>query len=66
MDTTYKLGDIVETKKSHPCGSSRWQVIRTGADVKIKCQGCGHIVMMSHEDFVRRIRKVIDTHGSEG
>ena len=35
-----RLGDVVMTRKQHPCGSSEWTVIRTGADIKIKCNGC--------------------------
>ena len=29
-----RIGDVVMTKKKHPCGSSEWTVIRTGADIK--------------------------------
>lgn len=54
----FKLGDIVRMKKKHPCGSYIWQVIRTGADVKIKCQGCGRIVMLPRSEFERRMIKV--------
>ena len=41
-----RLGDVIQTRKAHPCGSDRWQVIRIGADIKIKCLGCGRVVMM--------------------
>ena len=41
----YALNDIVEMKKPHPCGVNRWQIIRVGADIKIECTGCSHIVM---------------------
>ena len=41
-----RLGDLVQMKKVHPCGSAEWTVIRTGADIKIKCSGCARIVMM--------------------
>ena len=41
-----QLGDKITTKKQHPCGSNTWTVIRVGADYKIKCDGCGHIVMV--------------------
>lgn len=56
---TYELNDIVELKKEHPCASrsKRWQVIRLGADIKIKCLGCGAIVMLSRYDFDKRIVK---------
>ena len=56
----YALNDIVEMKKPHPCGVNRWQIIRVGADIKIKCTGCSHIVMMSRYDFNKRLKKVLE------
>ncbi len=56
------LGDVVTTRKPHPCGSDRWTVIRTGADIKIRCSGCGRIVMLDRESFLRR-RKAIISRG---
>ena len=53
------LGDIIQTKKSHPCGSDEWTVIRVGADIKIKCSGCGRIVMMDRETFLKRRKKTL-------
>ncbi len=53
------LGDIVQMRKTHPCGSDRWTVIRVGADIKIKCSRCGRIVMMDRADFMRRMKKVV-------
>lgn len=53
------LGDVVSTRKSHPCGSAEWTVIRTGADIKIRCNGCGRIVMLDRESFLRRRKAVI-------
>ncbi|MBC7075676.1 MAG: DUF951 domain-containing protein [Syntrophomonadaceae bacterium] len=55
---SFKLGDIVRMKKVHPCGSYHWEVIRMGADIKIKCQGCGRIVMLPRLKFEKRMRKV--------
>lgn len=40
-----RLNDILVMKKSHPCGEKRWEVLRTGADIRMKCLGCGHEVM---------------------
>ena len=40
------LGDLIRSRKPHPCGSDTWTVIRTGADIKMKCSGCGRIVML--------------------
>lgn len=61
MDTSaeIRLGDVVQTRKAHPCGSSEWTVIRTGADIKIRCSGCGRIVMMDRETFLKRRKRVI-------
>ncbi|NLV57596.1 MAG: DUF951 domain-containing protein [Clostridiales bacterium] len=54
-----RLQDVVQMRKTHPCGSDQWTVIRIGADIKIKCLGCGRIVMMERADFVRRRKKVL-------
>ncbi|AWW27356.1 DUF951 domain-containing protein [Acetobacterium carbinolicum] len=55
----YELGDRVEMKKKHPCGSFQWEIIRMGADIKIKCLGCGHIVMLPRSKFNKQIKKVV-------
>lgn len=55
----YELNDFVEMKKMHPCKkSNEWQIIRLGADIKIKCCGCGATVMLSRNDFNKKIRRV--------
>lgn len=41
-----EVGDILNMKKSHPCGSNRWEVLRVGADFRLKCLGCGHQIMI--------------------
>ncbi|MBQ3235610.1 MAG: DUF951 domain-containing protein [Clostridia bacterium] len=53
------VGDKIETKKQHPCGSSIWTVVRVGADVKIKCEGCGRVVMLTVPEFEKRLKKII-------
>ncbi len=52
-------GDIVQLKKKHPCGSDRWQVVRTGADIGIVCLGCRHKVMLDRSSFEKRVKAVI-------
>lgn len=52
----YQIGDIITTKKTHPCGSSQWEITRTGADYKLKCLGCGHIIMISSEQFKKVVK----------
>lgn len=42
----YEIGDIVTLKKKHPCGSYDWEILRIGADFRLKCLGCGHQVMV--------------------
>lgn len=53
------LQDVVKTRKAHPCGSDEWTVIRVGADIKIKCMGCGRIVMMERPVFMKRVKKLV-------
>lgn len=64
MAVEYNIGDIIQTRKQHPCGSDQWTVIRTGADFKIKCLKCGRIVMLDRETFFKRVKKVIQKAGS--
>lgn len=59
MEHRYGLGDRVMMKKEHPCGSGTWQIIRIGADIKIKCEGCGRIVMLDRPTFDKRLKKVL-------
>ena len=53
------VGDKIITKKSHPCGSSEWTVIRVGADIKIKCLGCGRVVMLTLSELNKRLKSVV-------
>lgn len=55
----YELNDLVEMKKPHPCGTNRWQIIRMGADIKIQCTGCGHIVMMPRREFDHKLKRYL-------
>ena len=54
------LNDKVETKKPHPCGGKLWQIVRTGADYKIKCLTCGRIVMLTPDELQKRVRRVVE------
>jgi len=42
----YEVGDVVKLKKQHPCGSQEWEILRVGADFRLKCTGCGHQIMV--------------------
>lgn len=54
------IGDKVKMRKTHPCGSDEWIVTRVGADIKIRCCGCGRIVMMDRPEFEKRIKKILE------
>lgn len=60
MVKVFNIGDIVEMKKQHPCGSKNWEVIRVGADIKIKCCTCGRIVMLERGKFEKDVKKIIE------
>ena len=59
MNKIFDLGDIVRMKKQHPCGVNAWEIIRTGADVKIKCTGCGRIVMIPRSNIAKDKKEII-------
>ena len=62
MEEQIELFDIIEFKKPHPCisKSKQFQVIRLGADMKVKCLGCGRVIMLSREDFNLRLKRLLE------
>lgn len=56
----YELGDFIEMKKPHACQSNRWKIIRMGADIKIRCMKCEHIIMMSRREFEKKMKKILE------
>lgn len=61
----YDLHDIVEMKKQHPCKKSKqWEIIRMGADIKIRCLGCDAIIMFTRRDFEKRLKKIVTKHNA--
>jgi len=56
----YKLHDIVQMRKQHPCRkANEWEIVRVGVDIKIKCLGCGAIIMLERPDFEKKMKKMI-------
>ena len=53
-----QVGDILKMKKKHPCGSSEWEVLRIGADFRLKCVGCGHQIMLPRTQAERNVRQI--------
>ncbi|MCQ4087767.1 DUF951 domain-containing protein [Saccharibacillus sp. JS10] len=55
----FGLGDIVQMKKPHPCGSNEMEIIRMGMDIRIKCVGCQHSVLIPRVKFEKSMKKVL-------
>jgi hypothetical protein len=53
------LGDVVELKKPHPCGSNAWEIVRLGAYIRLRCQGCNRYVLLPRERVERRLRRFL-------
>lgn len=58
MMLNIQVGDILTMKKEHPCGQKRWQVLRTGADLRLRCLGCGHEIMIPRFKIEKNIRSI--------
>ena len=59
-----RLGDVLIMKKAHPCGEKQWLVLRTGADFRLRCMGCGHEVMVARFKAEKNIRQVLHSDKS--
>jgi hypothetical protein len=55
----FQLGDVVQMKKAHPCGSNEMEVIRMGMDIRIRCVGCKHSVLVPRAKFESKLKKVL-------
>lgn len=60
---SFQMNDVVEMKKPHPCGANRWKIIRMGMDIRIKCQGCDHSIMLPRREFSKKMKKVLESTG---
>ena len=54
----FEVGEVVKTKKRHPCGSDLWEITRIGVDFKLKCKGCGHVIVLERPKALKMIKKV--------
>jgi len=59
MEKNYNLNSIVLMKKTHPCGNGEFEVVRLGADIKIRCTKCDRTIMLPRIDFNKKIKKII-------
>ena len=60
MNKEYKLGSMLVLKKGHPCGENLWEVVKLGADIRLKCSKCGRIVIIPRVELNKKIKKVIE------
>ena len=58
MGLLYEIGDVVTLKKEHPCGSRDWEILRVGADLRLKCTGCGHQIMVPRKMVEKNTRNL--------
>ena len=64
-EMNFEVGDIVKLKKQHPCGSSEWEIMRVGADFRLKCMGCGHMIMVPRKLVEKNARGLKGADGVE-
>jgi len=61
----YQIGTKVIMKKQHPCGTNLWEIVRLGADIKIKCINCGRTVFLPRIEFNKKLKKIVSEEGKE-
>lgn len=61
----YGIGDILEFKKVHPCGSKEWKVIKIGVDYKLECMGCQRIILLPRVELKKKVKKLVNKVTSE-
>ena len=59
------VGDTIQTRKKHPCGASSFEVLRVGMDIKLRCERCGHELMLPRSKAEKAIKKILDEEGSK-
>lgn len=62
MTDCFEIGDSIRMKKPHPCGSFQWTILRVGADFRLKCEGCGHQVMVPRRLVEKNTKEINKAH----
>ncbi|MGL5296894.1 MAG: DUF951 domain-containing protein [Culicoidibacterales bacterium] len=55
----YQLHDVVQMKKGHPCGANAWEIIRLGADIRLKCTNCERSILLARSEFDKKLKKIL-------
>jgi len=58
MAEQFMVGDVIRMKKKHPCGNYEWEILRIGADFRLKCQGCNHQIMVSRKLVIKNTKEI--------
>ena len=58
MEKKYDIGDLLVLKKGHPCGENLWEVVKLGADIRLKCTKCGRLIIVPRIELNKKIKKV--------
>ncbi len=66
MPEQIMIGDRVQMRKKHPCGSDEWEIYRIGADIGLRCLGCGRRVMLARPLFWKRLKKILASSSKRG
>jgi hypothetical protein len=59
MPIKFVLGDVIQMRKKHPCGSDQWEIMRTGMDIRMRCQGCSRVVLLPRRQVERGMKGFI-------
>ena len=62
----YQLNDILILKKAHPCGGNRWEVVRIGADIKLRCLTCGRFLSCTRDELKKRVKTIQSQEAEHG
>ena len=60
MNKEYNIGSLLVLKKGHPCGENLWEVVKLGADIRLKCTKCGRLVIIPRIELNKKIKKVLE------
>ena len=60
MDKSYNIGSLLVLKKGHPCGENLWEVVKLGADIRLRCTKCNRLIIIPRIELNKKIKKVIE------
>lgn len=61
MPRKFYIGDVVQLRKTHPCGADEWEILRVGMDFRLRCLGCQHVVLLPRRRFERNVKQIVSS-----